>query len=257
MRTEVTSVLFSALSLQPQPLRCLVHSVYLENVCWVNEWIFIVEMRSSRTAAGQASRSSVSRLIALLPQWLMSERLKVDLHRKRKPKFHSDIQWWIYKLLFSHWTEFSWLCNGMDYGTPGFPVLHYHLLGFAQIHVHWVGDAIQPSHPLSSPSPPAFNLSQHQGLFQWVGSSHQVAKGLEFQLQCQSFQWIFRDDFLKDWLVWSPCYPRDSPTPQFEGINSSVLSLFYCPALTSIWDYWKNHSFDHTDLCWQSDVSAF
>ena len=72
-------------------------------------------------------------------------------------------------------------------------------------HVHWVGDAIQPSHPLSSPSPPAFNLSQHQGLFQWVSSSHQVAKGLEFQLQHQSFQCIFRTDFLQDWLVWSPC----------------------------------------------------
>ena len=65
----------------------------------------------------------------------------------------------------------------------------------AQTHVHWVGEAIQPSRPLSSPSPPAFNLSQHQGLFRWVNSSHQVAKVLEFQLQHQSFQWIFRTDF--------------------------------------------------------------
>ena len=73
--------------------------------------------------------------------------------------------------------------------TPGFPVLHY-LLKFAQVQVHWVGDVIQPSHPLSSPFPPALNLSQHQGLFQWVSSSHQVAKGLEFQLQHQSFQLI-------------------------------------------------------------------
>ena len=79
--------------------------------------------------------------------------------------------------------------------TPGFPVLHY-LLEFAKTHVHWVNDAIQPSHPLSSPSPPAFNLSQHQGLFQWAGSSHQVAKVLELQLQHQSFWWIFRVDFL-------------------------------------------------------------
>ena len=63
-------------------------------------------------------------------------------------------------------------------------------------HVHWVGDAIQPSHPLWSPSLPAFNLSQHQGLFKWISSSHQVAKVLEFQLQHQSFQWIFRTDFL-------------------------------------------------------------
>ena len=85
------------------------------------------------------------------------------------------------------------LCNPMDCSMPGFPVLYY-LLEFAQTHIHWVSDAIQPSHPLPSPSPPAFNLSQHQGLFQWVRSSHQVAKILE--LQHQSFQWIFRVDFL-------------------------------------------------------------
>ena len=87
------------------------------------------------------------------------------------------------------------LCNPMDCSTPGLPVLYY-LPKFAQTHVHWVSDAIQPSHPLSSPSPPAFSLSQHQGLFQWVSSSHQVAKVLEFQLQHLSFQWIFRTDFL-------------------------------------------------------------
>ena len=117
-----------------------------------------------------------------------------------------------------------------------------------QIGVHWVSDAIQPSHPLSSPSPPAFSLSQHQGLFNWVSSSHQMAKGLEFQLQHQSFQWIFRTDLLYDGLVGSPCSPRDSqessPTPQFKTINSSALSFLYSPTLTSIHDHWKNHSFD-------------
>ena len=87
------------------------------------------------------------------------------------------------------------LCNPMDCSMPGFPV-HQQLLEPTQTHVRRVSDAIQPSHPLSSPSPPAFNLSQHQGLFQWVSSSHQVAKVLEFQLQRQSFQWIFRTDFL-------------------------------------------------------------
>ena len=87
------------------------------------------------------------------------------------------------------------LCNPMNSSTPGFPVLHY-LPELAQTHVHWVDDAIQPSHPLSSHSPPAFSLSQHQGLFQWVGSSHQVAKVLELHLHLQSFQWIFRVDFL-------------------------------------------------------------
>ena len=97
-------------------------------------------------------------------------------------------------------------------------------------HVHWVGDAIQPSHPLPFPSSPALNLSQHQGLFRWVSSPHQVAKVLEFQLQ--SFQWIFRTG-----LVGSPCSPRDcqesSPTPQFKSINSLVLSFLYSPTLIS------------------------
>ena len=117
-----------------------------------------------------------------------------------------------------------------------------------QTHVHWVSDTIQPSHPLSSPSPPALNLSQNQGLFQWVSSSHQVTKVLEFQLQHQSFQWTLRTDFLYDGLVGSPCSPRDSqessPTPQFKSINSSVLSFLYSSTLTFIHDYWKNHSLD-------------
>ena len=87
------------------------------------------------------------------------------------------------------------LCNLMDGSTLGFPV-HLQLPELIQTHVHRVSDAIQPFHPLSSPSPPALNLSQYQGLFQWVSSSHQVAKVLEFQLQHQSSQWIFRTDFL-------------------------------------------------------------
>ena len=84
------------------------------------------------------------------------------------------------------------LCNPMDHSTPGFPVYHQ-LPEFTQTHVHRVGDAIQPSHPLSSPSPPALNLSQHQGLFKWVSSLHQVVKVLEFQLHL-SFQWTLRAD---------------------------------------------------------------
>ena len=135
------------------------------------------------------------------------------------------------------------LCNPMDCRTPGFPV-HHQLPELAQTHVHWVDDAIQPSLPLSSSSPPAFNLSQHQGLFQWVSSSHQVAQVLEFQLQHQFFQWIFRVDILSDWLVWSPWSPRDSqeysPAPQFKSINSLVLSFLFVPILTPIHDYWQN-----------------
>ena len=87
------------------------------------------------------------------------------------------------------------LCNPMDCCTPGLPV-HQQLLEFTQTHVHWVSDAIQPSHPLLPLSPPAFDLAQHQGLFQRVSCSHQVARVLKFQLEHQSFQWIFRTDFL-------------------------------------------------------------
>ena len=97
-------------------------------------------------------------------------------------------------LLFSH-SVASDSCDPMDCSTPGFPVLLC-LLGIAQTHAYWIYDAIQPFHPLLPPSPPALSLSQHQGLFQWVGSSHQVAKLLELLFQYQSFQWIFRVDFL-------------------------------------------------------------
>ena len=113
--------------------------------------------------------------------------------------------WWaaVYGVALS-WTQLKWLssssslqfssvaqscptlCNPMDCSTSGLPIRHQ-LPEFTQIHAHHVGDAIQPSHPLSSPCP-AFSLSQHQGLFQWVSSSYQVAKVLEFQLQYQSFQ---------------------------------------------------------------------
>ena len=134
------------------------------------------------------------------------------------------------------------LCDRMNHSSSGLPV-HHQILESTQTHVHWVGDAIQPSHPLSSPSPPALNLSQHQGLFKWVNSLHQVVKVLEFQLQHQSFQWTPRTDLLYDGLVGSPCSPRDSqessPTPQFKSINSLALSFLYSRILTSIHDYWK------------------
>ena len=142
---------------------------------------------------------------------------------------------------------FLTLCDPVNCSMPGSSVLFY-LPEFAQIHIHWVSDDIQPSHPLSPPYSFAFNLSQHQGLFQWVSSSQQVAEVLEFQLQHQSFQWIFWVYFIWERLTWSPCCPRDSQesyrTPQFKGINSSVLSSLYHPTLTSIHDCWKKHSFD-------------
>ena len=89
----------------------------------------------------------------------------------------------------------------MDCSTPGLPV-HHQLPEYTQTHVHWFSDAIQPSHLLSSPSPPALNLSQHQGLFQWVSSWHQVAKVLEFQLQHQSFPWTPQDWSPLEWTGW-------------------------------------------------------
>ena len=104
--------------------------------------------------------------------------------------------------LFHFWNSFSSVaqscpnvCDLMDCSTPGLPV-HHQLPESTQNQVHRVGDAIQPSHPLSSPSPPAFNRSQHRGFFRWVSSSHEVAKVLEFQLQHQCFQWTPRTDLL-------------------------------------------------------------
>ena len=130
------------------------------------------------------------------------------------------------------------LCDPVNRSMPGLPV-HHQLLEFIQTHVHWVGDAIQPSHSLSYPSPLAPNPSQHQSLFQWVNSLHEVAKLLEFQPQHQSFQWTLRTDLLQDGPVGSPCSPGDShessPTPQFKSINSSVLSFLHSPTHIHTW----------------------
>ena len=134
-----------------------------------------------------------------------------------------------------------WLCNPVHCNTSDSPVFH-HLLEFAQTHVHSVSDAIQPSHPLLSSSPPALNPSQHQGLFQWVSFLHQAAKVLE--LQHQSFQWIFRVDFLYNWLVWSPCCQRhfqESSLAHVQSINSSALGLLYSPTLTSLHFFQSNY----------------
>ena len=137
------------------------------------------------------------------------------------------------------------LCNPMDSSIPGFPV-HHQLLELAQIHVHQVSDAIQPSHPLSSPSPPGSNLSQHQGIFQWVSSLHQVAKVLEFQLQHQSFQLNIQDWFSLGLTGLISFQSKGlsrvfSNTPvqrhQFFGIQ-----LFFDSTLTSTHGYWQNCS---------------
>ena len=131
------------------------------------------------------------------------------------------------------------LCDPMDCSTPGLPV-HHQLPEFTQTHVHWVSDAIQPPHPLLSPSPPTFNLSQHQGLFKWISSSHQVAKYWSFSI-VPSSEYSGLISFKMDWLdlltVQSPYRQESDPTPQFKSINSSALSFLYSPTLTSIHDY--------------------
>ena len=140
------------------------------------------------------------------------------------------------------------LQDSIDNSTPVSPVPH-HLLEFAQVHVHWVGDAIQPSHPLSPSSPSAFSLSQHQ-----VFSSESA-----LCLRWPSVSASVLPKSIQGWFPlgltgWSPCCSRDSQkssvAPQFESINSLALSNLYGPSFTSIHDYWKNHSFDYMDV-WQ------
>ena len=122
----------------------------------------------------------------------------------------------------------------------------------------WCHPAISSSVVPFSSCPQSLPAS---GSFQWVNSSHEAAKVLEFQLQHQSFQWTPKTSLLRDGLVGSPCSPRDSqdssPTPQFKSITFLVLSFLHSPTLTSIHDHWKNHSLDQMHLCWQSNVSAF
>ena len=139
------------------------------------------------------------------------------------------------------------LCDPKDCSTTGLPVLH-HLLDSAQTHVHWVSDVIQPSHPLSPPSPPAFNLSQHHDLFQWVGTSHQVDTKFGASISASILTMNIQG--------WFPLGLPGLISLLFKGhstvFSSSSLkavSLLYGPALTSVHDYWKNHSFDYTNFC--------
>ena len=152
-----------------------------------------------------------------------------------------------YGLQFSsvHSLSHARLCDPMNHSTPGLPV--HQLPGFTVTHVHWVGDVIQPSHPLLSPSSPALNPSQHQSLLRWVNSLHEVAKVLEFHLSIIPSKEIpglisFRMDWLDLLAVQGTL--KNLLTPQFRSINSSVLSFLHSPTLTSIHDYWKNHSLD-------------
>ena len=139
------------------------------------------------------------------------------------------------------------LCDPMDCSTSGFPV-HHQLPELTQSHVHWVGDAIQPFHPLLTPSPPTFNLSLHQGLFQWVsfftsgGQSIRVSASVSVLLM-NTQDW-FPLGLAELISLQSKRLSRVFYKPKFKSINSSAISFLYSPTLTSIHDHWKNHSLD-------------
>ena len=139
------------------------------------------------------------------------------------------------------------VCDPMDCSMTDFPVL-CPLPEFAQTHVRWVGDAIQPSHPLASPSPPAPNLSQHQGLFKWVSSLHQVVKVLGVSASASVLQMNIQDWSPLGWTGWISLQSKGlSSVLQHHSSKASILSalsFLHSPALTSIHDYWKNHSLD-------------
>ena len=140
----------------------------------------------------------------------------------------------------------STLCYPMDCSMRGLPV-HHQLPEFTQTHVHWVGDAIQPSHPLASPSPTAFNLSQHQGLFSESVLHIRWPKywSFSFRISPSDTIWDWFPLGLIGWIsLQSKGFSRVFSNTTFKSVNSSALSFLYSPALTSIHDYWKNHSFD-------------
>ena len=159
------------------------------------------------------------------------------MERNRSNPWKSTFNQWGVLLLSQHVVSDSLQPHGLQHTRLPCPSLSPRVCSNSSI------ESVMPSNhliPCQSPCPPALSLSQHQGFFQWIGSSHQVVKVLELQLQHRSFRWIFRVDFFQDWLVWS-CSLRDSqessPVLQFENTNSFVLSLLYGPGLTLVHDY--------------------
>ena len=190
---------------------------------------------SKRIKIGKKIRSRVSKPWASILQNFWQNLYRISAPSFSYPQNDEKILKSIYstEIIFSSVAQSCpTLCDPMNCSTPGLPV-HYQLPEFTQTRIHWLSDGIQPSHPLLSPSSTAPNPSQHQSLFQWANTSHEVAKVLEFQLQHHSFQRNPRADLLQNGLVGSPCSPRDSQesssTPQFKRINSSALSLLHSP----------------------------
>ena len=203
---------------------------------------------SSNLNKENISKHPVACFLAGIMGMLVDTRKNLNVPSLHFKKSHGRVKTCLSSVQFSSVAQLCLtLRDPVNRSTPGLPV-HHQLPEFTQTHIHRVSDTIQPSRPLSSPSPPAPNSSQHQSLFQWVNSSHEVAKVLEFQLQHHSLQRNPRADLLLNGLVGSSCSPRDaqesSPTPQFKSINSLALSLLHSPTLTSIHDHWKNHSLD-------------
>ena len=169
-------------------------------ILWSHSWAYI--WRKTWFERIHAPQYSLQCCFTIAKTWKQSKFPLKDEWIKKIYK-HTHIYVYIHTETYIHTTvQFSsvaqscpTLCDPMDCSMSGFPV-HHQLPELAQIHVHWADDAIQPSHPRLPSFPFAFLLSQHQSLFQWVGCSHQVALVLELQLQHQSFQWIFRVDFL-------------------------------------------------------------
>ena len=152
------------------------------------------------------------------------------------------------------------LWNPMNCSMPGLPV-HHQLLEFTQTHVHWVGDAIQLSHPLSSPSPPAPNPSQHQGLFNESTLCIKWPKCWSFSFSISpSNEHPGLSSFRMDWLDLLAVQGTLKSLLQHHSSKASIfsaLSFLHSPTFTPIHDHWKNHSLDQMDLCWQSNVSTF
>ena len=190
-----------------------------------------------------------------------SESIKINYYTRKYPSIFKIYKTWslifsqlnnhpkslndIPKNVFSSAQLCLILCDSMDCSMPGFPVDHQ-LPEFTQTHVHWVSDAIQPSQPLSFPSPLACSLSQHQGLFKQVSSSHRWPKYWSFSFSISpSNEYSVLISLRMDWLDLLAVQgtQESSPSPQFKSINSLALSFLYSPTLTSIPDYWKNHSF--------------
>ena len=160
---------------------------------------------------------------------------------------------WKYSVQFSSVSQsYLTLCNCIDCSMPGLPV-HHQLPEFTQTNVHWVSDAIQPSQPLSSPSP-AFNLSQHQSLFQgkdWLFAS--AGQSIGVSASASVFPMNIQDCFPLRWTGWISLPSKGSPgvfsNTTVQKHQFSAVSFLYSPTFISIHDYWKNHSFDWKDLC--------